>query len=128
MIRFPYLRIGNDSYPVIPIRLHGPDGGILTRALVDSGARISLFQADLAQAIGVNVESGEPIYLEGIGGRILGYTHTLTCGTDGHTFTGRIAFSGELLISFNLPGRQGFFENFAVIFDESGQEIRLLAE
>ncbi|GFP25588.1 hypothetical protein HKBW3S43_01178 [Candidatus Hakubella thermalkaliphila] len=75
MIRFPYLRIGNDSYPVIPIRLYGPDGNVLTRALLDSGARISLFQADLAQAIGVDVESGEPIYLEGIGGRILGYTH-----------------------------------------------------
>ena len=125
MIRFPYIRIANDTYPLIPIRLFGPSRSILTSALVDSGARISVFQAHLAQTIGIDIYSVTPTYLEGVGGRILGYVHTLNAEVGKHSFSCEIAFSPELLVSFSLLGRRSFFENFTVSFNESEQEVIL---
>ena len=88
-MKFPYIRIGNDTYPLIPVRLSGPARSILTLALADSGARISVFQAHLAQTIGIDIYSVPPIYLEGVGGRILGYLHSVTCEVGGHTLLTR---------------------------------------
>lgn len=125
-VRFPYLHKGTQWFPVVEIGLHGRSGAVVTfKALVDSGASFSVFRPEVAEALGVGVERGIPVTIEGISGRILGYRHRLPAVVAGHRFTLIVIFSRELAVSFNLLGRANFFQNFRVTFDEAERAITL---
>lgn len=74
---FPYKKnsIG-DFYPVIDLTLKYKNIFTKTSALIDSGATISIFKAEIAQELQIPIEKGKEIYLGGVGGRIKGYVST----------------------------------------------------
>lgn len=112
-------------FPVVPVRFYLGKKKVDSSALVDSGATVSIFRADVADYLGVEIEKGEEIYLGGVGGRIKGYLHRLQIEVAGKKFSCPIVFSHEYLVSFNLLGREKFFKNFVIVFEEKKKKIRL---
>jgi predicted aspartyl protease len=93
--------------------------------LIDSGATSSIFRPEVAEELGLKLEKGKGIYLTGVGGRIKGYLHQLKMEVAGKQFTCPIIFSYEYAVSFNLLGRQEFFKNFIIVFNEKKKTIEL---
>ena len=125
MITFPYLRKGDQHFPVADVTLATPVRRLTVTALVDSGASFSVFRAEVLEHLGIPLERGKRVYLEGIGGRILGYLHRLPIQVGNLRFSLAMVFSRELSVSFNLLGRNNFFQRFVVSFDERGRTLHL---
>ena len=122
---FSYLEKDGQYFPVIVISLRHRKKTIRINALVDSGASFSVFRPEIAQYLVIKMERGKKLYLTGIGGRILGYLHTLTAAVDKKTFRLKIVFSPEFNVSFNILGRSNFFLPFFITFNERGKKIIL---
>lgn len=120
---FSYLKKGEQSFPVIDVELKGKNKTLIVKALVDSGATFSIFRPEIANYLEVEIEKGKSIYLEGIGGRILGYMHTLPLRIGEKSFTCKIVFSHEFTVSFNILGRNNFFLPFIISFAEKAQKV-----
>jgi len=125
MLTFPYLRKGQQAFPVVDLTLTARSRALTLKALVDSGASFSVFRAEVLEHLGLRLEQGARLSLEGVGGRILGYRHRLLAQVGTTKFFSTIVFSKELTVSFTLLGRDNFFEHFLVTFDERRQEVRL---
>lgn len=122
-MEYSYLKKGSQFYPIIDVKLKNNKSEIILKALVDSGASFSIFRAEVAEYLGVSIENGKKIYLEGIGGRILGYLHSLVLIIEGKRYKSKIIFSRELTVSFNILGRNNFFIPFQIIFREKDKKI-----
>jgi len=79
----------------------------------------------LASVLGLTLEVGEKIYLQGIGGRVLGYAHRVGLAIGSEQILCKIVFSNELISSVNLLGRADFFEHFFITFDERNRKLVL---
>lgn len=123
---FPYFEKDNQSFPIIEIKLRHSKNEINVKALIDSGASFSVFRPEIAQELGIVLEKGKKIYLTGIGGRILGYLHTLPITLGNKTFQCKIVFSSEFNVSFNLLGRDNFFLPFLITFNERFRKIKII--
>lgn len=122
-LEFSYLEKGGQYFPVVEITLSGSQNEITLKALVDSGASFSVFRAEIAHDLGINIEKGKPVYLTGIGGRILGYLHTLRVRVGGKRFRLKVIFSREFTVSLNILGRDNFFLPFFVTFAERKKKV-----
>jgi len=123
---FPYLEKDGLTFPVIQVILRGKDNILGVGALVDSGASFSIFHSEIAEDLGITIEKGKAVYLTGVGGRILGYLHEIDISIDGKRFFKcNIIFSREFTVSFNLLGRDNFFEPFVISFLEREKKIVL---
>ncbi len=120
---FSYLQSGAQYFPIINLRVKGKTNELSVKALVDSGASFSVFRPEIAEFIGVDIEKGKAIYLEGIGGRILGYLHIIPTSVGNKNYKCKIVFSRELTVSFNLLGRDNFFDPFLITFFERGKKV-----
>lgn len=124
-ISFPYLDREGKFYPVIDVELFGKKSNLLVKALLDSGASFSVFRSEIADYLDISIEKGKPVYLEGVGGRILGYLHTVPIAIGRKKFRCKIIFSREFTVSFNLLGRDNFFEHFVITFNEKHHETTI---
>jgi hypothetical protein len=124
-ISSPYLDKDGKFYPVVDIELFSKKTSLLVKALLDSGASFSVFRSEIADYLDITIEKGKPVYLEGVGGRILGYLHTLPVSVGKKKFRCKIIFSKEFTVSFNLLGRDNFFEQFVITFNEKRRETTL---
>jgi len=125
LVSFPYYFNGSDYFPVIPLVFIIGGKRIRSQALVDSGATISIFGEEVAETLGIEIEKGEQTMLGGVGGRIVGYIHTLPIRVAGKEFLCPIVFSREYLVSFNLLGREEFFKRFSITFEEKKNSVKL---
>ena len=94
--QFSYLRKGNQYYPLIDIELTGPKGSLTVKALVDSGASLSVFRPEIANYLAIPIKKGEGLYFQGIKGQIRGYLHRVPVRVSSEKFDCNIAFSPEL--------------------------------
>ncbi len=122
---FPYYFNGSNYYPIIPLIFLIGKKRIRSQALIDSGATISVFGEETAETLEVEIEKGERTILGGVGGRIVGYIHKLRVRIAGKDFLCPIVFSREYLVSFNLLGREAFFRQFKIIFEEKKNLLTL---
>ena len=88
---------------------------------------MSVFNAEIAEYLYIDIEKGKQIYLEGVGGRILGYLHYIYITTGEKIFRCKIIFSREFTVAFNLIGRDNFFKHFTITFDEKNKRTILKA-
>jgi len=123
---FPYQRnsIG-DSFPVIDLFVSQNNRTARIFVLVDSGATVSIFREDVAEQLGITIESGKETFLGGVGGRIKGYVHRLDIEIAGKKFLCPVVFSHEYMVSFNLLGREAVFKKFKIIFEEKKNLLTL---
>jgi len=123
---FPYKSDAKGNFfPVISVSIKAGKAKKTFSALVDSGATVSIFRAEVADVLRVKLESGKEIYLGGVGGHIKVYLHRLKIEIAGRKFTCPVVFSREYLVSFNLLGREGFFKKFRIIFEEKNNQLQL---
>jgi hypothetical protein len=122
---FSYSKRNRQWFPTIDIIIYGPKRTDAFKALVDSGASYSVFRAEVAERLGVKIEKGKPVYLSGIGGRILGYLHNLKISIDDKNFNCKIVFSKEYTVSLNILGRDNFFQPFLISFWEKARKVIL---
>lgn len=128
-MKFPYVRYGKTPRPIIPIILKHGANEIGYNVLIDSGADLCLFDAEIGSLLGIEVEKGAAKEVFGVGGKAsLYYLHTITILVGGWPFTIEAGFMpsvGGRVIPYGLVGQRGFFEMFTVKFDYSKEEIEM---
>jgi len=93
---------------------------------VDSGATVSIFTTQEAEAVGLHVQKGRETFVAvGDGGSIPVYVHHLSIRIGAHQWRARIGFSPRLGVGFNLLGRQDIFSRFDVTFSDSRKTLTL---
>ena len=123
---FPYREDARGLlFPVFPVRFNIGETRVDSSALIDSGATVSIFKADVASHLGLKIETGKEIWLRGVGGHIKGYLHEVEIEIANRKFVCPIVFSREYLVSFNLLGRQEFFKRFRIVFEEKQNRLKL---
>ncbi|HUD11236.1 MAG TPA: aspartyl protease family protein [Candidatus Saccharimonadia bacterium] len=95
--------------------------------LVDSGADINIFSAEIGRALGIDIASGEPLSVRGAtGDEQTFYLHPITITIGNITFDTTAAFADvRHLEAAGLAGQLGFFDRFLVAFDAEANEFEL---
>jgi hypothetical protein len=96
--------------------------------LVDSGADINVFSAELAAILGIDLKGGEPLTIRGATGQSeTFYVHPITVSIGDVTFTTTAAFADVPNLELaGLAGQRGFFDRFDVSFKFRGRTFELI--
>ena len=128
-MKFRYTHYGKVSRPVIPIKLKHGDQEIGYHVLVDSGADMCLFHAEIGQAIGIDITKGRQREVFGVGGKASTYyQHRVILEVGGWVYeidAGFLPTVGGRVVPYGIVGQLGFFEFFKVVFDKRSDEIEL---
>lgn len=128
-MKFPYIKFRGRFLPIVSIWLKSDKfkEWVEFKAFVDSGAGYSVFQAEMAEILGLGLEDGKKEYVTvGDGSQIIVYLHKLPVKFAGHQFDATVGFSRHLGIGFNIIGRLDIFDRFKVCFDESEKIVEFL--
>ena len=112
-------------FPTIPLVLLKGRQRVRSLALIDSRASISIFRTEVAEKLGIDIESGEQRIMTGVGGKIAGYLHKVKIRVAEKNILCPVIFSKKYKASFNLLDRQGFFDKFIITFDEKRKHVIL---
>ena len=128
-MKFPYVNYNGILRPVIPIKLKKKNQEVGYHVLVDSGADFCLFDAEMGEAIGIDIKKGKPREVFGVGGKAsLYYLHNMVIEIGGWKYEIEAGFMPNVagkIMRYGLVGQKGFFENFIVKFDLQKEEIEL---
>jgi hypothetical protein len=123
-----YIKLGplNPPMPLVAVRIQGGGRYFDTRGLIDSGADVTSFNAELLVPLGLNWDNGRLGNIRGVTGapeeaRIFDLRLTV-CG---HAFISSVQFTKSHIREFGLLGRADFFRAFRVGFDQRS-EVTLL--
>ncbi len=110
---------------MISLRLYGPSGYVDTEALVDSGSDDTIFDCELADAVGIDWRSGARYSITGInGGQLPVYFKGGRYEIGGHRCPGDIGFA-ELPFFKAILGQTGFFDHALVMLDQGNNRIEV---
>ena len=128
-MKFKYKKFGAAILrPVIPVTIGYEGHSVTYEALVDSGADICIFDTELGEVLGIDVESGVRQEVSGVGGGSPEptYLHEVSLSVGGHVFSVVVAFKANFArFGHGVLGQRGFFEQFVVKFDLAKEEIEL---
>ncbi len=119
---------GTVQVPFAAVELTRSDGVFQSVALqIDSGAVISTLRRSIAALLGLELESGRPVDLRGVGGSVShAFVHEISTRFDpGMILTVPYAVMTSETVP-NLLGRLGVFDQAQVHFDVTFHETRLL--
>lgn len=113
--------------PVIPIWLINGGKRIGYHAIIDSGADLCIFHAEIGELVGIKVESGKMLNYYGISSqRLTAYFHDIKIEVGGYVFDCCAGFSRDISnLPYGLLGQFGFFNLFDVHFDYQKGKIEL---
>ncbi len=129
--KFPVDNIGSfASRPVLTVVIENPitHRAIGYKALLDSGADINIFPAEIAEILGLDMQSGKLYKFGGIGSAgHSSYVHKVNFIVGGSIkYETECAFSYEISkIGYGVLGQKGFFDHFVIKFDYSKKEIEI---
>ena len=127
-MKFYYKKYGAGVVrPVIPVEIIANGRKVRYEALIDSGADECIFDAQLAEILGINFRKGEKRMVGGITGvEEQYYLHRVTLSVGGWGNEIRVGFMPNMPeFGYGVLGQRGFFENFVVIFDYALMTIEL---
>lgn len=127
-MRFYYKKYGLGFLrPVIPIEVVYKNLAVPYEVLVDSGADFCIFDAQIADILGFDIESGERSEIAGITGISAPvYFHEIVIKVGGWPFKIKAAFLRKIgKFGYGVAGQKGFFDIFTVKFDLAKEEIEL---
>jgi len=129
-MKYKYKRYGQETLrPVIEIKVKSSDRALKYHALVDSGADISIFHAEVADYLGINLSKGKKDIVTGVGGKSSEFfLHKVVVEVGGWEHEIEVGFLpviGGRSVTYGILGQKGFFENFVVKFDYKKGEIEL---
>lgn len=113
--------------PIIPIKLIYNSNEIDIYALIDSGADWCVFQGNVGQAIGININSGKKQELVGLKQEsLVAYFHNIILCVGGWKSPCFVGFSSSLnRLPYGILGHDGFFSQYIVTLDYIKQRIEL---
>ena len=128
-MKFRYKKYGSGILrPVIPIEIIYKDIAVPYEVLVDSGADYNIFDAQLAEILGIEIHLGKIAKVAGITGVEKTYfIHKLNLKVGGHLFKDiEIGFLEQIgQYGYGVVGQKGFFDIFVVKFDLKKEVIEL---
>ena len=127
-MKFKYKKYGPHILrPVIPVEIVYKGRSILYEVLVDSGADLCVFDAEIGEVLGIDVVRGERQAIGGVTGtKESFFLHTITLKIGSVSYTARVGFLPNMArMSYGVLGQQGFFDHFVVAFDFHKKEIKL---
>lgn len=80
------------------------------QAKVDPGAQVCLFQREIGEQLGIDLENGPRIKLGTLAGSILAFGHSVTLHTLGLEFDSVVYFAADYGLQRNLLGRDGWLQ------------------
>lgn len=114
--------------PIVDVRLYaGPGRYIDTSALLDTGADETLFDHELAEAVGIEWDAGDSHEIQGIGGSVL-TVHFKDAAYEiaGYRFQAPIGFTRMPAMFKAVLGQLGFFDRVMVAFDQPKGRFELV--
>lgn len=115
--------------PIIPIELTVGGESIPCDALIDSGADVSIFPADIGEQLGIDIRSGERGFSSGMSNATLDETFlrhvTLKIGNLYYPTIAGFSYA-PTRFHYGILGQRGFFDLFMVKFDLAHEEIELV--
>lgn len=129
-MKFCYKKFGqNTSRPVIPIELTSGDVSIRYEVLVDSGADLCIFHAEIGELLGIDIKQGKPREVFGVGGKAsIYYLHKVMIKVGGWPYEIEAGFMPEVSgrrMQYGIVGQSGFFDIFVIKFDLLKEEVEL---
>lgn len=100
---------GTDAI-IIPVILRLGNAASRTDAYLDTGATFCVFKRSLAEPLGLQVETGEPLRLSTVTGSFDAYGHMLTLETLGYSFDVTVYFAAHESFARNVLGRRGWLD------------------
>ena len=128
LIEFPYLKDTQGRYaPIVYLQVWTGNRWLYLQAYVDSGASWSVFHVDVAQLLGINLSRAKRRYVAlGNGSVIPIHLQQIRVRFAGEEFTAPAGFSDALRMGFNLMGRSGFFNRFAMTFNDRARRLTVM--
>ena len=114
--------------PIISVKLGYGKQTINYAALIDSGADFCIFDAEIGEAIGIDIKSGAIEIFGGIQDRAgaSAYFHEISVEVGGTIYKTIAGFSYDIAKhGYGILGQKGFFDLFSVKFDYSKERIEL---
>ena len=121
-MKFNYKRYSNSVLrPVVPIKLKNKGSEIGHEVLVDSGADLCIFDAQIGEAIGIDIKKGKLQQVFGVGGKSsVFYLHKVTIEVGGWSYEIKAGFMPNVagrIMQYGIVGQKGFFDIFVIKFD-----------
>ena len=122
---FPYLKDDRGRYaPIVYLQVWTGHHWLYLQAYVDSGASWTIFHADVAQLLGINLaRSPRRTMVLGDGHSLSIFLHKVRVRFAGREVTVPVAFSDALKIGFNVLGRAGLFDRFVITFNDRARQL-----
>ncbi|MGH9840659.1 MAG: aspartyl protease family protein [Blastocatellia bacterium] len=98
----------------IPVTISREDRVATFMAKVDTGARYCLFKREHGELLGIDIEKGEPITLDTLGGPLDAFLHEVTLQTFDLTFQSFVCFAKYRGLRRNLLGSVGWLRNIVL--------------
>lgn len=113
--------------PVIPIEVSYNDISVPYEVLVDSGADLCIFDAQIAEILRIDLKKGEERRVSGITGVDESYfLHKVAISVGGWEYQIEVGFLPQMgSFGYGVVGQKGFFDIFVVKFDLIKEEIEL---
>ncbi len=127
-MKFPYKKYGSGIVrPVIPIEVSYGNQSQSYEVLVDSGADMCIFSAQIGELIGIDIKRGKPFGVAGITGSVEEYyVYPVTITVGGWPYRIEVGFLPNLgRLGYGVVGQRGFFDLFTVKFDYQKGGIEL---
>jgi predicted aspartyl protease len=95
---------------------------VYVAAKLDTGATNCIFARRHGEQLGLDIESGEEVYVGTATGRFKTYRHEVTLNVLGYGFDVRVCFAEERHFRRDVLGRQGFLDRVRLgLIDYDGQ-------
>ncbi|MDP2951537.1 MAG: hypothetical protein Q8N55_04085 [bacterium] len=117
---FNYKKYGPGTLrPVIPIVLETNKRRLPYESLIDSGADICIFPAELAGILGIKIMQGKKKHVSGITGKVEDYyLHKIALEVGGWPYEAEVGFLPKIAtLGYGVLGQKGFFDIFQIKFD-----------
>lgn len=108
--RTEYAYPTGDTGILVPVHLSLGDQFVDFDARLDTGASFCIFNRGYAEALGIDVEAGQPVQVGTATGTFDAYGHTLTLTTLGLGFDAMVYFARDATFNRNVLGRRGWLD------------------
>lgn len=117
-MKFKYKKIASGLIrPIIPVTLHYKGKSLRYEALVDSGADMCMFPAQIGEIIGIDIKKGEKGDLGGVVGKTVdAYYHEIDIEIGGNKIHVKVGFTEESRFDHGFLGQIGVFNSYTVHF------------
>lgn len=117
-MKFKYKQLAPGLFrPIIPVTLHYQGHTITYEALVDSGADMCMFPAQIGELIGIDIQNGRKGTLGGVVGKTVdAYYHDIDLEIGGNITHVTAGFTEESKFDHGFLGQRGIFNSYTIHF------------